>query len=355
MVKKKKNEPIKGLGKDPENKLTVLKSRPLFAMWRSDFSLAEFKILDTYLARINSQRPEDRTVVFEKGKLEELLGVKRITRKELDARLKQLGTPIDLAKGDTKKIHRVPLFEEAYAEQDEHGVWMVRLTCTQKAMQYFFNIEELGYLRYKLRSITSLKSRYTYLLFVYLEANRFRKTWEVDVEELRQLLGCADDELYKEYKRFNERILKRCQQELHEKTECRFSYRPVKRGRAVAAVEFTLETLADILPEVEGLELPGQFTIDDYLDDEDQEPMVSEFDRLLDWYNEACEGEFTREQMQVIHSIIVEKDLPKQHESVDIDRYHYLIQKHALLKLKASQTTIKNRFNYFKVMIENDD
>ena len=31
------------------DKLTVQKSLPLFSLWRSELSLAEFKILDTYL------------------------------------------------------------------------------------------------------------------------------------------------------------------------------------------------------------------------------------------------------------------------------------------------------------------
>ena len=90
---RKKIEPIETLGSDTD-KLTVQKSMPLFALWRSDLTLAEFKILDTYLSRIDSHKPEKRTVIFEKGELEELLGVKRIREEELDERLVHLGTPI---------------------------------------------------------------------------------------------------------------------------------------------------------------------------------------------------------------------------------------------------------------------
>ena len=50
---RKKIDQITGLGHF--DKLTVQKSRPLFALWRSDLTLSEFKILDTYLARINSR------------------------------------------------------------------------------------------------------------------------------------------------------------------------------------------------------------------------------------------------------------------------------------------------------------
>ena len=70
--KKKGIEPIVGTGRDPENKLTVLKSRPLCSLWQSDMTLAEFKLLDPYLSRINSHHPEKRTVISTKGELEQL-------------------------------------------------------------------------------------------------------------------------------------------------------------------------------------------------------------------------------------------------------------------------------------------
>ena len=56
---RKKIEPIISLGSDSQ--LTVQKSLPLFALWRSDLSLSEFKILDTYLSRIDSHKPERRS------------------------------------------------------------------------------------------------------------------------------------------------------------------------------------------------------------------------------------------------------------------------------------------------------
>ena len=218
---RKKIEPIISLGN--EDKLTVQKSLPLFALWRSELTLSEFKILDTYLSRIDSRKPDKRTVIFEKGELEKLLEVKRIRTEELDERLKHLGTPVRLddSTAKNKKFARISLFEKATAEQDDNGLWQVELTASQSAMKYFFNIENLGYLRYKLRCITALTSRYTYIMFIYLEANRYRKSWDIPVDELKQILDCDKEETYKAYKRFNDLLLKRVQKEMNEKTECR--------------------------------------------------------------------------------------------------------------------------------------
>ena len=240
---KKKLKPITTLG--DEEKLTVQKSLPLFALWRSELTLSEFKILDTYLARINSHNPKQRAVVFEKGELENLLGVKKINNKGLKDRLKHLmGNVVEIPDISSKKGFRlISLFEEAVAEQDDYGFWQVKLECTQKAMKYIFNMDNLGYLRYKLRCITSITSRYTYIMFIYLESNRFRKSWEVPLAELKHILNCDKEEIYKEFKFFNQKILKKVQKEMHEKTECKYDYETIKKGRSVVAIRFTLETL----------------------------------------------------------------------------------------------------------------
>lgn len=353
--KMKVMEPIVGPGRDPENNLTVQKSIPLFSLWRSDMSLAEFKILDTYLSRINSREPEKRTVVFTKGELEQLLGVKKINKPQLATRLKSLGRFVDIEDGNSRKVHQVALFEEAYGEMDENGQWTVKLTCTTKAMKYVFNVEKLGYLRYKLHSIVSLKSRYAYILFLYLEHNRYRKSWEIDVDTLRVQLNCDKDESYSAFKVFNDRILKRCQSEILEKTECRFSYVPVKKGRKVTAVRFTLETLADSIDPV----IPGQLSLEDYENPDDPQLQwyQKDVDDPLALLSSACGDEFSQEEMQEIFTIISLKapeDLPVppgDPDNVELSRYHYLAQMYARMNTYASKKPIRSRFQYFKSML----
>lgn len=342
MAKKKTVEPIIGTGKDPEARLMVQKSIPLFSLWQSDMSLSEFKILDTYLSRINSHDPEKRTVVFTKGELEKLLGVKKINKPQLAARLKSLGRFVDVEDGNTRKVHQIALFEEAYGEMDSNGLWSVKLTCTAKAMKYIFNVEKLGYLRYKLHSIVCLKSRYAYVLFLYLEHNRFRKSWEVDVDVLRQFLNCDQDESYAAFKVFNDRILKRCQKELLEKTECRFTYEPVKTGRKVTSIKFTLETLADTIEPAADPDIPGQLSIDDY-----EDPNAI--------YAEVLPSSLTPDQVEALRTLAVKKvywdpDGALPRECVIAN---YLREKVVLMN--AHNRNVKHPFNYLQAMIEKDE
>lgn len=346
---RKKIEPIISLGN--EDKLIVQKSLPLFSLWRSELTLAEFKILDTYLSRINSHDTDKRVVMFEKGELENILGVKKINQKDLEDRLKHLmGNVIEIADEDIKKGFRlITLFEEAIAEQDKNGLWQIKLECTQKAMKYFFNIENLGYLRYKLRCITSLTSRYTYIMFIYLEANRYRKSWDISVDELKQILDCDKEETYKAFKRFNDLLLKKVQKEMNEKTECRYKYEPIRKGRNVVAIHFEIETLSNTnLEEID----ENQMTFEQW-----QEEAVKEKEL---WQEPLEVFEFNQEQYDEIFSVLItipSDKLPQSqacHGSVELMRYHYLDQKAKEILRRDKQKPIRSKFAYLLKLMKQD-
>ena len=346
---RKKIEPIISLGN--EDKLIVQKSLPLFSLWRSELTLAEFKILDTYLSRINSHDTDKRVVMFEKGELENILGVKKINQKDLEDRLKHLmGNVIEIADEDIKKGFRlITLFEEAIAEQDKNGLWQIKLECTQKAMKYFFNIENLGYLRYKLRCITSLTSRYTYIMFIYLEANRYRKSWDISVDELKEILDCDKEETYKAFKRFNDLLLKKVQKEMNEKTECRYKYEPIRKGRNVVAIHFEIETLSNANLEEIG---ENQMTFEQW-----QEGAVKEKEL---WQEPLEAFEFTQEQYNELFSVLItipSDKLPQSqacHGSVELMRYHYLDQKAKEILRRDKQKPIRSKFAYLLKLIKQD-
>ena len=349
---RKKIDPIVGLGY--ENKLTVQKSLPLFALWRSDLTLSEFKILDTYLSRIDSHKPEKRAIILEKGEIENALGIQKINYQDLKLRLKHLmGNVVEVPDKDEKKgFQLVTLFEEAEAEQDDDGLWNVKLECTQKAMKYFFNIENLGYLRYKLRCITSLTSRYTYIMFIYLEANRFRKSWEVPLEELKKILHCENEATYNEFRFFNVKILKKVQKEMHEKTECQYSYFPIKRGRSVKAIRFEVKTLPKQYGAPEQLEMPG-FTDSEPIFDVSQ----SEAERR-DLYRDALAPYVvTDDQIDGLVQLARKHIDARGHfTGSDLDQqiYNYLLfaKRHAKTNARSE---IKNIYRYLLPIIENND
>lgn len=233
------------VGSGKNENLLIQKSNPLLSLSETSMTLPELKILDAYLARINSHEPEKRYVRFEKGELEELLGVTRMHRDELSRRIRnlfQVVTIQDERKPD--KFECISLFERAKCEQDENGLWQVNLMCTNSAMEYIFNIENLGYLKYRLKNVVNLTSRYSYILYLFLEDKAYFKKTEITLEKLKKMLNCTA-ETYNEYKRFNDLILKKCKKEINQKTTINFEYIPIKKGRKVVAIEFKIQRTPD--------------------------------------------------------------------------------------------------------------
>lgn len=235
---------IKKMGKKDElmAELIVQKSRPLLTLWASQLSLYAFRLLDVYLTKIDMHDEASRTVVFYKQELEQILDVDRIRTEELDKILDTLLDKVqivDKINGIKAKI-KINLFETATTLEDETGVKMVKMECTQTAKKYFFNIEQIGYLKYKLKHITPLKSRYSYVLYTFLESNRFRPKFEIKIEKLKKILRCEKEEQYKEFKRFNDKVLKKAKDELEKKISYKFTYKTIKTGRNVTSIWFEL-------------------------------------------------------------------------------------------------------------------
>lgn len=267
---------ISGLGDSPET-LVAQKTIPLIALAKSNLVLSELKIVDLYLARIDSSDPNMRTVVFEKGELERVMGVSRIRQDNLSKWLLHLGEPIKVA-NEEDKIETISLFSHSKAERSKDRKWTVRLTCSDEAKKHIFNNDNIGYLQYTVRSLVNLSSRYSYIMFSYIEMNRHRGEWEEDLESLKKIFNCHNEVTYQEYKDFNKKILALVYKELLEKTLCHFSYSPIKDGKTVVAIRFKTDPSANpdakFYPPAQSLSLPPSvppvktdplgLTLDDY-------------------------------------------------------------------------------------------
>lgn len=341
---------------DSENNLEVQKSNPLTALWRSDLTLAEFKILDTYLGRINSHDPDHCTVVFKKGELEKLLGVTKINIRDMKTRLKNLGTPVMIEDHTDKKdrIKCIPLFEEITAERGNAEAWQVRMTASRPAMKYFFNIENLGYIHYKLRCITEFQSRQAYILFVLLEKNKNFGSVTIALDELKTVLSCEKEDSYKQYKRFNDLVLKRIQKEINEKTDCKFHYEPIRTGRKVSALRFVFCQSADKIAQEDktrGNSLAysqASETIED-----EPEPYGLWKEALKKWNP-------TKPQYNEIFSLLItvpEWVLPHSsacYDSLEIMQYHYLDQKVKEIERRTEVKPIRDKAAYLVKMVKQD-
>lgn len=255
----------------------VQKQKSLMMLQDNDIPLSSLKIIDTYLSKLDNfleaeLTPEGKAekILSQKkihicgGELEKSLGVTQIHRKALYDRLKPLMTPIDTNPSDEDDILAVPLFKRIKAHR-ENGYWNLELEMTEDAEELIFIPEHIHFLRYRLLNVVNLTSRYAYFLYMYLENERFKHTdWRIPLDELKEILGCANQPTYKTFKFFNQYVLLKAQKELAERTNCRFTYDTVRKGQGgkVFAITFHLE------PEVETKYVKEleQISFDDLID-----------------------------------------------------------------------------------------
>ena len=362
---------IVGIPNDLE-KMAVQKSNPLKSLANTDISLSEFKILDLYLSRIDSHDETKRCVEISKGEFEKVLGVERINITELKQHLKRLFQPVSIVdKSKKNNMIMLSLFEKAECKMEE-GLWKIKLECTKAAEEYFFNIETKGYLSYMLKNVVNMKSRYSYLMYLYLENKRkgmYKKSWVVDIKELQSLLNC-NVESYSQYKEFNGKVLKVCCKEINEKTDLKYKYegdKDSKENRAYTKVKFTLLDSYFLNDTNEILNTSDEENVKDKEDISSSKVFDAEIiEETIDENKEI--NNIKKEIESIVKNELKENQIDNIFNLVQFknkdnlkDDWHFIkdiIEEKWILtenKLRSQSPNKSHKFNYFTKCIENCD
>lgn len=347
----KEREKTKDLfgGLDPN--YWIQKSDPLMMMKRVPFSLGELKILDTYISRINASDESRDTVIFTKEDYEKLMGVSNVDSRTLQKNTKgMLGKVVELCMPNGDYMQFV-LFEEAIYHKDEFGRPVIELTCSRRARELFFCINNYHYFKYALGNVVNLNSKHSYLLYLHIVANRYRKEWKVSLDELRDdILDLKLNSSYKEYKIFKRAVLEKAVKELNEKTDCKFDYEPIKFGRTVAEIKFIYHSKipAELMENSRG----------DFIS-VDRSAVEIDYGSELSNYlgHDACDDEFSPAQIRVLQDLM--NKIPFINANNYEDMYDYLRHKIHLLNYydqekKKRGIILNDRFAYLRSMIERE-
>lgn len=378
----------------PENAV-IQKSKQLFDLWKYGFKLFDFKVFDLYLSAINSRNINTKIVTFTKADFSKILDIKqKMSVDDLDKRLAYLRQKeVCIDNGGKYPIH-TSLFAACCVDTSTEP-YNVKLEVSEMLLSLVFDIDRQnghGYFSYKLRNILQIESLYSYLLFNYLESKAYRRngniiktTWEVDLQELKEILNCTDVELYSEFKRFNNFVLQRCHKELTSKTEMQFDYQTVKQGRYVKAIRFTvhphkIKLTAEPAPNViqqplQAQEQPQRIekqpipTATTAATGEPQNtlrepPKVQEptapspahaaSDEKIDFFSECFDNTFTELQVKLILSAVNPDAVTDSEYGKDIALYQYLDYMYKRLLAEEEYRSIGNRCKYLVAMLKND-
>lgn len=244
---------------NPDN--FVQKSRPLLLAEDINFTAGQLKILDTYISCLNSRKPNDTTVVFKLSEYEELLGVSRLRddrlKKSLSDLLKlQVTVPF---KGYKDGFLVCNLFDGALIDTDEAtGEKIICLRCSEIAKPLFFNLEQIGYVRYQLRNVIMMKSMYSIYLYQYVKDNLFRGTWEVPTNTLiTKHLHVGSNGYRKDFYKFREKILDVAVNEVNKKTDVLVDYEEITISGKIAVIRFSAYNNEKEVKAIEDLIYPN--------------------------------------------------------------------------------------------------
>ena len=120
------------------------------------------------------------------------------------------------------------------------GTGMVNLTFDPLLKPYLLQLKS-NFTSFKLNMILSFKSQYTMRIYMLLKQYEKLKNREVELEQLREMLGIGKDQ-YGLYSDFRKRILLSSQKELAKKADLYFEFDEIKYGRRVGAIRFNIIT-----------------------------------------------------------------------------------------------------------------
>jgi plasmid replication initiation protein len=374
--KDEKTQILVGLG-DPK-KLVIQKSKPLLDIVRIGLPLDALKLLDAYLAKIDTYKPDNKTVVFEVKEYEEMLGIQRLRTEVLDANLDKLLNHVitlkNTANDEDDDVIKINLFQMARRRiNKETRMGEIVLVCNDVAKDFIFKLDDIKYIKYNLEDIIKLNSRYSYTLFLYLKDNLYKKTWTISYPELKVRLGCESSR-YSMFSYLKNDILNPCKKEIESKTGVRFTFEPIRKNRSVIAVTFTASEVkgltdkkkadkkvdTDKMVDVESSKSASTVPVDN---NEEKDWKAFYGSSVLAGLAEQCEYTFSKKEMQLIHALLKKINIsPAEGDRTGTCRFGreaYLQEKYLRLcqeeenKAKNGES-ITNRFAYLRKMLENE-
>lgn len=332
----------------------VEKRNILNEMRANSMTLQEIRFLSIYLSKINARNPESRKVVFPLDDFAQLMGFGKMNVAQIKKTFTNLLQKVVTIPEQRGGFCAFQLFKQCRLYLDGEA-WFVEIDAHDNALPLFFEFKE-KYFTYELWNALRLKSSNQIRMYEILKQYEKIGARTLTILDLKELLG-MDKLDYPVWQNFKVRVLDSCQTALAENTDICFDYEPIKKGRKFTEVKFLIRKNKDYAEQISLNEFLGTIaTVEQPPAMEPPTVSESEADRTSRQYKElmmeAVNNEFTAEEMDVILSIICSHPIPIVNDTMEFGRYHYLNRKFAEMNNRHSVNPIKNRFAYFKKMIE---
>lgn len=224
----------------PQRYNTVIKANKLIQQSRFSLSTQQQKIILFLISKINPfddnvSEYEFNTVEFckvcgidPKGEMYNLI------RKQIQE-IADKSVWIEL---DNNTDALVRWIEKSYIEKG-NGIIKIRIDNDMKP--FLFQLKE-QFTEYELIYTLNFKSKYSIRLYEFLKSIHYKKletySQKIEINKFQKLL----DSPYKEFKSFNNRVLKPSHTEINQYSDINFNYELVRQGKKVSHIKITVST-----------------------------------------------------------------------------------------------------------------
>ena len=359
----------------------VTKSNAINEMRYRDMSVQEMRLFTVYLSRINHTDISTRRVKFSLDEFKKLMNLNPKTSisymKQITASmLKHVITePI----GDKGEYKQYQIFKNCEVTSDHLGKWYVTIDAHDDALPLMFEYKN-KYFSYKLWNTLRLNSTNKIRMYELLKqyARTEQRTLTITLADLKEKLD-IDPEEYARWDNFKNRVIDPCQKDLKAHTDICFTYKTIKKSKAVTAIKFTVE---------DNDAYDHQVSLDEYVDETQIIKQRSDFDKETDYFRyveslpqdiqdsiiaeelrlnhiellkEVVDFSFTENEMALIFDELCRiipysiDDDPEFEQAVIVSDERKEVLRLAYQKLKRYETVekVENRFGYLLKTLNN--
>ena len=333
----------------------VEKRNVLNEIRRNNMTLQEMRFFSIYLSKINARDISTRKVSFPLEDFRKIMEIGRMNIHHFQAVTNSLLGKVVNIKDERGGYTGFQLFKRCKVFRDEFDQWYVEIDAHDDALPLMFDFKR-EYFTYELWNALRLKSSNQLRMYELLKQYESAGERRLPLSELKQLLGFEATD-YPRWDNFRTRILESCKEALAENTDICFEYKPIKAGRKITGVHFTIRSNDNYV---------DQLSLEEFIDQQDME-IEAEFEEieetpaheyansLFEFYAEACGNEFTQEQMEEFLAIMSSRGIfsdSLDHNENQMIRHNFLARAYAALKVADQEGKIeRSRYQYFKGIV----
>jgi plasmid replication initiation protein len=200
-----------------------------------DLSLEEQKIILTLASFVEPNDMEFKPYKFKIKNFLKLIGIKNQSQYSIIPKItKELMKKVfEIQEEDGTVIQLAWLSSAKY----KPGTGYVELQFSNYLKPYMLLLKDF-YTSYRLYNVLNLRSKYSIRMYEILKSNQFKKSFIIDLEELKKIFKLDKNNSYKIYSNFKNRIIYTTQKEINSKTDIYFDFEEIKVSRKIKSIKF---------------------------------------------------------------------------------------------------------------------